>query len=267
MEHLDIWVFGVVAPDYMKDRRDLFYILADQIEIIGGAFKLHLPSGSQTGYLRLKDKSNARMAVDYLDTRTVRFRGRKLKFALRDDGEQQKEQTSGLRDKKGQQDLMQHTEVLPLGLQQQTTEEPFTTTSVAAFSMEALTVGPLLDLRSAESVVADDIAAVRQDLAELYHRSAIDPEPATEMATQTTSKTLAEQGTQTRVVPRMGHTAADGNCCCCFATFRELGPNDLNFLPCGHPVCSPCLIELNRRCICPICREEYHPECVVICYL
>lgn len=50
MEHLDIWVFGVVAPDYMKDRRDLFYILADQIEIIGGAFKLHLPSGSQTGY-------------------------------------------------------------------------------------------------------------------------------------------------------------------------------------------------------------------------
>lgn len=267
MEHLDIWVFGVVAPDYMKDRRDLFYILADQIEIIGGAFKLHLPSGSQTGYLRLKDKSNARMAVDYLETRTVRFRGRKLKFALRDDGEQQQEQTSGLRDKKGLQDLMQHNEVQPLGLLQQATDEPFTTTAVAAFNIAVPIVGPLLDLRPAESVVADNIAAVRRDLAEQYHRSAIDPEPPTTIATQTPSKSLAEQGTQTRLVPRMGHTAADGSCCCCFTTFKELGPNELNFLPCGHPVCSPCLVELNRKSNCPICREEYHPECVVICYL
>ena len=94
MEHLDIWVFGVVAPDHKNDRRDLFYVLADQIEIIGGEFKLHLPSGSQTGYIRLKDKSNARMAVDYLETRTIQFRGRKLQFALRDDGEQHQEQTT-----------------------------------------------------------------------------------------------------------------------------------------------------------------------------
>ena len=116
-------MFGVVAPDHNKDRRDLFYILADQIEIIGGEFKLHLPSGSQTGYIRLKDKSNARMAVDYLATRTIRFRGRKLQFALRDDGEQtsglqQQEQTSSLRKESRQRDLMQHTELQPLGLLQ-----------------------------------------------------------------------------------------------------------------------------------------------------
>ena len=68
MEHIDIWVFGVIALDYKKDRRDLFYVLADQIEIIGGEFKLKLPSGSQTGWIRLRDKSNAQMAVDYLAT-------------------------------------------------------------------------------------------------------------------------------------------------------------------------------------------------------
>lgn len=90
------------------------------------------------------------MAIEYLATRTKRFNGLVLKFALRDDGEQisglqQREQSSGLQEKSRQRELMQHTEMQPLGLQKQATDEPFETTAVAAFNMEALTVGPLLD--------------------------------------------------------------------------------------------------------------------------
>ena len=75
MEHHDIWVFGVVAPDHERDRLNLFYTIADQIELVTGKFSLFLPRGSNTGWLVLRDKSNAQMAVQYLETRDVRSTG------------------------------------------------------------------------------------------------------------------------------------------------------------------------------------------------